>query len=776
MRRMTAETQPPVWLELAAAALVPAAVMGFARVFDGLAPLLPIIGAALLSTAVSVLCRRLAVPLLLTAPISALLLAALIMNRYAPGTAQLGILPTGETTTELTKQFDELVRNFQELQTPVPALEPFVAAAMVGAWIMAFLTDWGAMRLRLAFEPVLPSALLFVFTSIPPVSAGQNRILATVAFASAIAFWAVAQRINAMRERGVWLANDRQRGPVSLAQAGVVIAALAVAAGAYTGGRIPGADAEAVYSFANREDSTRLVVSPYVKLYSRLVEQTDQELFTVEADRPSYWRIAGLDSYEQNIWKLAGDFSREDGELPATTELGGERTELEQTFEIKSLAAIWLPAAFPPTEIVETTADMTWHADTSSLTVDGKTPNGDGVSYTVTSSVGTFSAEALRAAPDVVSPEIAERYLDLPALPSVLSETAREVTAGSATRYDQMRALQDFFQTKFTYEVKLGPALGDPISQFLTERQGFCQQFAGTFALMARELGAPARVATGFTWGNRIGTSEAGRPIYSVTGAQTHAWPEVYFSGLGWVPFEPTPGRGIPDAAYTGYEMAQDEETPTETPEDLASPAPSLPSQQEIPEPEFEDIAPVGLGEDEGFSIPWRTVLPLLALVFYLVGMPLLRRLMRLRRRSQAGQGAPQVEVAWDEAAEALDLGVELRRSPAETRTEFAERLRNGRSVGADQMAELATLATVARFYPSGIDATAVDRADGLAKQIEQAVHDRVPGYARYFKELSPFTVPGVSRSRQSSPSAGALVLPAHETAVETSDRELVNH
>ncbi|MGB5759922.1 MAG: hypothetical protein WBM50_23615, partial [Acidimicrobiales bacterium] len=216
---MTQEPQPPIWLELIAALLVPAACIGFSRVFIDFSTVLPIIGAALLSSAVAVMARRLRVPLVLSALISIILLGALIINRYAPGTARFAVLPTSATVDQLQLVFDELIINFQELKTPVPALQPFVAASMVGAWIMAFLTDWGAMRLRLAFEPVLPSGLLFVFTSIPPVSAGGYQVLSTIVFATAVAAWAVGQRSANLLQRGVWLANDHRRGPASIGTA-----------------------------------------------------------------------------------------------------------------------------------------------------------------------------------------------------------------------------------------------------------------------------------------------------------------------------------------------------------------------------------------------------------------------------------------------------------------------------------------------------------------------------------------------------------------------------
>ncbi len=662
---MTQEPQPPIWLELIAALLVPAACIGFSRVFIDFSTVLPIIGAALLSSAVAVMARRLRVPLVLSALISIILLGALIINRYAPGTARFAVLPTSATVDRLQLVFDELIVNFQELKTPVPALQPFVAASMVGAWIMAFLTDWGAMRLRLAFEPVLPSGLLFVFTSIPPVSAGGYQVLSTIVFAAAVAAWAVGQRSANLLQRGVWLANDHRRGPASIGTAGAVVAAVAVLAGAIVGGRLPGAGADPVYSFNEQGDPTRVVVSPYVNIRSRLVSQTSQELFTVAADKPTYWRIAGLDTYEDDIWKVAGDFSPETGKLPGQREFSGEISEVTQDYSISALAAIWLPAAFAPSEILAATAEVTWNAENSSLTVANDVPDSDGVQYSLKSNVPAFTVEQLQAGSEAVPSDIADRYLSLPGdLTPLVEQRALEITQGQTTRYDKMLALQDHFRG-YDYNVQLGPREGDPIEQFLAERQGFCQQFAGTFALMARALGVPARVATGFTWGDPVGTDEeSGKTIYKVTGRHTHAWPEVYFDDLGWVAFEPTPGRGLPGAvSYTGAAATQDSDvqpdnpgeptTTTSTDPSAAGVAPQEPDFAEFNDPLLADSV-TGDGSS-GFQTPWRLVAVLAVIGAYVGGVPLVRELRRRARRKKADTPARRVETAWAEAVEALE-------------------------------------------------------------------------------------------------------------------------
>ena len=141
-------------------------------------------------------------------------------------------------------------------------------------------------------------------------------------------------------------------------------------------------------------------------------------------------------------------------------------------------------------------------------------------------------------------------YLELPAdFPQSVSATAVTVTAGQPTMYDKMMALQDWFRSEFQYSLDVPQGHSNSaIEAFLRQRIGYCEQFAGTFAAMARSLGIPARVAVGYTPGLRQGDGSR-----QVLGKNAHAWPEIWFDGLGWVPFEPTPGRGEPGAEdYTG--------------------------------------------------------------------------------------------------------------------------------------------------------------------------------------------------------------------------------
>ncbi|MFV0258354.1 MAG: transglutaminaseTgpA domain-containing protein [Acidimicrobiales bacterium] len=730
----------PLILEVAAAVLVPAACIGLLRVFDSGDAVATVAGTALLSTAVAVTLRRLRVGLLPASLISIVVLGVLLMNRFAPGTARLGLIPTGDTVDGFRALGDELVANFRELKAPVPAVDPFMAAAMVAAWSMAMLTDWGALRLRLAFEPVLPAGLIFVFSSL--LGAGSRPVAATVVFGATVGFWAVTQRTANLVASNSWLINERRRGARSLAVAGAVFAAAAVIAGAVAGPHLPGAEAEPVVSFREADDPTREVVTPFVSLESRLVEQADVELFTVAANQPSYWRLAGLDQYDDFLWTVTGNFTPEDSDLPSLDTVGGTRDLVTQTYTIEALDAIWVPAAFTPARIVDTSTQITWNAETSSLTVANGVNSSDGAVYSIESMVPRFSAAELAASPEgPPPPEIAARDLALPQISPMVGSIALEVTQDAPTRYDKMLALQAYFR-EFEYSVDLSPRAGDRIEQFLTERTGFCQHFAATYALMARSLGIPARVATGFTWGDPISTDQEGQTIYQVTGRQAHAWPEIWFNGIGWVPFEPTPGRGAPEAVgYSTVPAVQDSlvqpdnpgaaVTTTETTA-AATPDTTMPLTED-PLLGADDLTEAGATpetEDVGAWPSLATALKILGvlvlLALALAALPALYLIRRLRRRQQATTPAARVEAAWADLSEDLELGFNLVRRPAETRREFAQRLHRDTRIPQEAFAGTAGLATTARYAPGLLSEHDATAATAWAAEVDAVVRRRV--------------------------------------------------
>lgn len=126
---------------------------------------------------------------------------------------------------------------------------------------------------------------------------------------------------------------------------------------------------------------------------------------------------------------------------------------------------------------------------------------------------------------------------------------AKRLRAGARTPYGAVVAIETWLRSTggFVYDESPPPTGGlPPLAHFVAGgKRGYCQQFAGSMALMLRFLGIPARVAAGFT----SGKYEDG--AWTVTDRNAHAWVEVWFTGYGWLAFDPTPGRGALAATYS---------------------------------------------------------------------------------------------------------------------------------------------------------------------------------------------------------------------------------
>jgi protein-glutamine gamma-glutamyltransferase len=146
----------------------------------------------------------------------------------------------------------------------------------------------------------------------------------------------------------------------------------------------------------------------------------------------------------------------------------------------------------------------------------------------------------LRAASSDYPERIRGAYLQLPeSLDLRIPEFAKQITAHAATPYDKAAAVESYLRTRFTYTLNLTGKPGeDPLAHFLFEtRAGHCEYFASSMVILLRTLGIPTREVNGFLPGeyNDLGGD------YIVRASDAHSWVEVYFSGTGWVTFDPTP-------------------------------------------------------------------------------------------------------------------------------------------------------------------------------------------------------------------------------------------
>ncbi|MCU0500549.1 MAG: DUF3488 and transglutaminase-like domain-containing protein [Anaerolineae bacterium] len=166
--------------------------------------------------------------------------------------------------------------------------------------------------------------------------------------------------------------------------------------------------------------------------------------------------------------------------------------------------------------------------------------------YAVLGAVPDVSPTALRVADTLYTADIIETYLQLPAdLPPELAAYASEITAGAETPYDKAVAIEATLRKlPYTLDVPAPPKDREVVSWFLNDLgKGYCDYFASAMVVLARLSGVPARLAIGYGAGNYDQQADQ----YTVTEMDAHSWAEVYFSGFGWIPFEPTPSRLVPE-------------------------------------------------------------------------------------------------------------------------------------------------------------------------------------------------------------------------------------
>jgi transglutaminase-like putative cysteine protease len=264
-------------------------------------------------------------------------------------------------------------------------------------------------------------------------------------------------------------------------------------------------------------------------------------------DGGSYLRLTALDAFDGNTWrisprqegqKISGDLSPPPGFASDLSKVPQSQMKVEVSRNFRSQ---FVPVPYPVRSI---SLKKNWRYDVSSL--DIVSSNGQvvgGQSYSLTTYDLKPTQNQLRDAiasgpPDQYTSEVPQRT------PQSIKNLARSVTAtADGNHYEEAALLQKWFRSGiFTYSTETSSQSGmQALEDFLLHnRTGYCEQFATGMALMARILGIPARVGIGFLPG------QAGKDgKYTVRMHDMHAWPELYFQGVGWVRFEPTPGQRV---------------------------------------------------------------------------------------------------------------------------------------------------------------------------------------------------------------------------------------
>lgn len=662
-----------------------------------------------------------------------------------PHTTAFG-LPTGETLQVFREELSRAGEEFRRVVAPAPTITGFRVGSVLGTAVAAFLADWAAFRMRSLFEAAIPSFTLFLFSAILGAAAWQN--VSVGAYVVALLLFLVLQHARLQGTSTSWFASRSRGGMASLLQVGSVLGCVVVGAALVVGPNLPWADDPPVVHWRNSErpgPGNRTTVSPLVDIRGRLVDQSNVEVFTVESNIRSYWRLTSLDEFDGDIWSSNSSYRPDSGDLPEGYASRVPTAEARQHFVIGPLASIWLPAAFEATSI--SGADgSSYNPDSASLISAQDTA--DGLDYRVTSSIPRPDAAQLqRAAGPGLSFADQQRYTTIPATvsPRIVNLARQIVSRAPNTAYGRAIALQQYLRSPpFVYDLSVPAGHDDrALERFLFERKrGYCEQYAGSYAVLARAVGLPARVAVGYTPGE-LGPDGA----YHVRGLNAHAWPEVYIAGAGWIAFEPTPGRGVPGGeAYTGQpEQQAAAGNPTQaTTVPPATTTPTSAPDQNTPETTAPQREVAAGTEEEGAGIPkplvWAFVLIALVGLLWGGGVPLAKRLRRDRRRTAASRPGERVLVAWDETSEALALAG-ARRQLAETLPEYAGRAVRATDLqgeSAERLRQLAADAAAASYAAGELDPAAAARAFETAARIEAALQEAAGTRRRLRWALDP--------------------------------------
>ena len=455
-------------------------------------------------------------------------------------------------------------------------------------------------------------------------------------------------------------------------------------------------------------------LNPFTQLRGQLDQPADVALFTVKGlQTPTYFRAVALDTFVVDqgwVFTRTADDEAAEGTLdPGPTR--GLPVSVRVTAE--QYTDRWLPSPGTPTAVEGTGGalrDYSYDRTLDTLHTQRSQPL---PGYRVDAVIPGGSAAELRAtgSPKPGSPSSpGDRFYATTGIDPQVRQLAGTISGGTTDALDAAVRLTTYFRDPangFTYSQRTadsGTGRDDLVGFLTTGKTGFCEQFASAMAAMMRSLGFASRVAVGFTAGTGNAT------LRQVTTKDAHAWVEVYFTGVGWVQFDPTPltdGRGVvPDyvaqAQQDPANGASATDAPTAVPTAAPTAAPSAAAPLAAVRDQQQGVA--GAGSDIATApSPWPQRIAVTAVVVFLVaavlGSPAAVRVGRRRARWSTGTAA----ACWAEVLDAAaDREVALRSS--ETPRQIAARLVDELGLDLDGAAVLHELvdAVEQSWYGSG--------------------------------------------------------------------------
>ncbi|NLV07749.1 hypothetical protein GOC83_16560 [Haloarcula rubripromontorii] len=260
--------------------------------------------------------------------------------------------------------------------------------------------------------------------------------------------------------------------------------------------------------------------------------QDTEPHFTVTSSEPAYWRTGAYETYTGTGWDGRADPQAYQG--PMAVDGMADTTvdyEVQLAKSATSLPTVWRPKSVSRDDVMVTEYGA----------VTSERPLPAGTTYSATSVTPPDDPAVLRTSGRDYPEEIESRYTGVPASTSAqVGPFTDRLTEDSDSPYETAATIERWLETNKNYSLNVSqPPEDDVASEFIFQMdEGYCEYFATSMVVMLRSQDIPARYVVGYSTGERTGQNQ-----YTVRGMNAHAWVEVYFEGVGWVKFDPTPGQ-----------------------------------------------------------------------------------------------------------------------------------------------------------------------------------------------------------------------------------------
>jgi transglutaminase-like putative cysteine protease len=638
---------------------------------------------------------------------------------FPSGRELLAIIPTPATFAHFEQLLAGAVRDMRTLGVPVADTDPLLFLTVLGVGGVAVAVDVCAVGLR---RPALAGLPMLAIYSVPvAIYTDAVHPLPFIVGAAGFLWLLVADSVDRVRRFGhrytgdgrdvdVWEPSPLAAAGRRLAVVGVVVAVLLpVAVPGMTGGLLDRLNQSAGIG----DGRPGLGGGPgRINLFAALSGQLRQtevtELVKVRTNegQPGYVRFGVADVIRDEGFGIRNPSGRSvnRGGLDPRQQPPADVTQRQYQASVEitpdGFDMPLLPVYVEPTRIND--VESNWLYDPAMQIVYSSRSRAKGKKYSFDYVRSTYAPALLNAAPHLPADDpIRRANTSVPPVPYV-EALVKNLTSGKQTDYAKVMAIYSYFSrdNKFVYSLSTeGGTNSADIVNFLQRKVGFCQQYAAAMAWLVRAAGIPARVAFGFT----KGSNQQGDTLI-LTNQNLHAWTEVYFTGLGWVPFDATPAASVPGSVRS--EWAPDVDAPDEpTPSAGLSPGALGGASGDPLDRRRDDLQDAGAVPGSTPDQPQRPTWPLWAaggvgLLVALLAMPALLRALLRRRRERlsssgvalvAGEPAPgevrvlpaggsaerhraEAHAAWDELMDTL-IDFQVRVDPAETPRTTAERL-----------------------------------------------------------------------------------------------------